>query len=859
MPIQQMLLGVGAVATKTYVDDVFSTYVYKGDGNSSRNITNNIDLLTEGGLVWYKSRSAGKGHRLVDTERGVTKVIESNDSNAEAVEATGLKAFLTNGFTVGSDDTINESGGDQASWSFRKAPGFFTIKEYSGTGSVQSISHDLGSKPGMILIKRTDTSADWVVYHRSMDVMAEDYYGPGNSQERGYLKLNETNAIAYTSRLGLRPSQDPTATTFHVKNQSNVNASGGTYIAYIFGGGEDQTTATARSLTFDGSYDSLQLASSSDFNFGTGDFTFEGWLKPNNNTDFQVFLNWGSDNPSIGISNDNNSFIYYNSTVNSKTAGIAAVGQWTHYAISRSSGTTRLFLNGDLKNSFSDSHNYGAQALSIGAYINGNNSWNGSISNVRIVKGTAVYTSSFRPPTEPLTNITNTVLLCCNNSSPTGSTVTPGTITAENNVTASTDSPFDDPAGFVFGDAGDQNAIKCSSYVGSGSAGLEVNLGWEPQLIIFKNASASYNWYVLDVMRGIVSGGDDAILAANDSGAEWDSSYIDVTSTGFKLQTSHALGNGSGNTYVYMCVRRPDGYVGKPPELGTGVFAMDTGNNSFPAMDTGFPVDFGLAKKPATTDNWRTGGRLTGTKALYTNATDAQSNHVNQVWDSNVGFWKSIDSSFQAWAWKRHAGFDVVTASSLPDGATLSHQLGKTPEMIWGKIRDNTGAWSVYHKNLNGGTNPEQYRLQLSSDAAEATNTGAWNNTAPSATHFTVGANFTGSHDPIFMLFSSVDGISKVGSYTGNGTGASSTQTITLGFQPRFLIIKKADGTNHWVVFDTVRGWNGSDYVLELNESGAQTDGYGNVIDPTSTGFTVRNNYGMINTNNSNYIYYAHS
>ena len=93
MPIQQMLLGVGAVATKTYVDDLFSTYVYEGNGNSSRNITNNIDLLTEGGLVWYKSRSAGKGHRLVDTERGVTKVIESNDSNGEAVEATGLKAF----------------------------------------------------------------------------------------------------------------------------------------------------------------------------------------------------------------------------------------------------------------------------------------------------------------------------------------------------------------------------------------------------------------------------------------------------------------------------------------------------------------------------------------------------------------------------------------------------------------------------------------------------------------------------------------------------------------------------------------------------------------------------------------------
>ena len=72
------------------------------------------------------------------------------------------------------------------------------------------------------------------------------------------------------------------------------------------------------------------------------------------------------------------------------------------------------------------------------------------ISNLRVVKGTAVYTSSFRPPTEPLTSISGTVLLCCNDSSVTGKT-TGGTITAHNNVSASTDNPFDDTDGFKFG------------------------------------------------------------------------------------------------------------------------------------------------------------------------------------------------------------------------------------------------------------------------------------------------------------------------------------------------------------------------------------------------------------------------
>ena len=68
--------------------------------------------------------------------------------------------------------------------------------------------------------------------------------------------------------------------------------------------------------------------------------------------------------------------------------------------------------------------------------------FHGKISNFRIVKGTGVCTTTFKPPTEPLTNITNTKLLCCNNSSTTGSTVTPGTITANGDPTASTTDPF---------------------------------------------------------------------------------------------------------------------------------------------------------------------------------------------------------------------------------------------------------------------------------------------------------------------------------------------------------------------------------------------------------------------------------
>ena len=103
------------------------------------------------------------------------------------------------------------------------------------------------------------------------------------------------------------------------------------------------------------------------------------------------------------------------------------------------------------------------------------------------------------------------------------------------------------------------------------------------------------------------------------------------------------------------------------------------------------------------------------------------------------------------------------------------------------------------------------------------------------------------------MLFSSISGISKVGSYTGNG----SSITITTGFQPRFLIVK-ADSTQNWFVLDTTRGWgSGDDKHLSLNVSSAQgTYDFGA---PTSTGFSFPNGNGAFNGNNENYIYYAHA
>ena len=867
-PIQQMLLGVGAVATKTYVDDVFSTFLYTGNG-SSRTINTGFDVNTDGGMVWLKQRSSSNAHFVYDTERGAGYQIFPNETYGQpaSADSSRLSAFTSTGFSLGSDSEVNGNNATYSSWNLAKAPGFFDVVTYSGSGSAKTVAHSLGSIPGLILIKCTSHAADWAVGHRSLDSYTN------------FLRLNNTGAAG--SSTAMFNGTAPTSSVFSVGDSDKTNESGKTYVAYVFAGGAS-TQNEAVSVDMDGTGDYINTtSSSSDFTMGTGDFTVEGWFKcDNDNTNRGLFqispvsggLTGTNFNDTISVNISISSNFKFNANGAFIDSGVKCEkGQWYHLALVRNSGTTSLYINGILAKSNTDTNDYDGTYIAVSGYWDFGYVWDGPISNFRVVKGTAVYTSSFRPPTEPLTNISGTVLLCCNNSSVTGSTVTPVTLNSQGNPTASTDSPFDDPAAHVFGESGSESVIKCGSYVGSGSSGLEVNLGWEPSFVMYKRTDSTGDWIMSDSMRGAPTAGiDSGMLKANDSDSEAEQSYISLTSTGFTLPNTFAFANGSGNNYIYIAIRRSDGYVGKPPELGTDVFAMDTGagGSTVPGFDSGFPVDLALARRPASSDNWYTYSRLTGTKYLRTDTNNAQGNDTSSAFDSNVGWYTAINNNYQSWMWKRHAGFDVVTYKSPGgDNFAVNHSLGKIPEMMWIKRRDGSANWTVYHKGLNGGTNPQNYGLHLNSSSAEVDDYGFFADIAPNATTFQVGYDgTTGTVDGNFIaiFFASVNGISKVGSYTGNATDSdhsTGTNTITFGFQPRMVIIKSYDANGEWVIFDTLRGWasgSGNTKRLRLNLSNAQNNenfGY-----PTSTGMVLTGSgSGLTNYSGRNYIYYAHA
>tara|TARA_B100000003_G_scaffold7272_1_gene6462 strand:+ start:367 stop:3213 length:2847 start_codon:yes stop_codon:yes gene_type:complete len=224
------------------------------------------------------------------------------------------------------------------------------------------------------------------------------------------------------------------------------------------GGGDD-----LGSVYFDGNGDYLSLAASNDFDFGTGDFTIEGFFYKTTTTTLQTLLcssryytSGNNGNWILRITDASNiAFAAYDGTGNEEYTNFSAstsVNTWYHFALVREgTGTnqTKFYLNGALAGSMTVSKSLsdaGTNGLRIGEESPngpGNNFMNGYLSNIRIIKGTALYTSNFTAPTSSLTAVTNTKLLCCQSTTDaTAAAVAPGSITANGNAAASSSTPF---------------------------------------------------------------------------------------------------------------------------------------------------------------------------------------------------------------------------------------------------------------------------------------------------------------------------------------------------------------------------------------------------------------------------------
>jgi hypothetical protein len=657
VPSRLLTLASGEI---TYVDDVFSTTVYKGTGSTAQTINNGIDLSGEGGMVWIKDRDAANSHAIYDTERGVQKLLKANDDHAEDSSSSGttdLYQFNNNGFAIGSDNSayLNTNNNSHCSWTFRKCPGFFDIVTYTGTpGSPLTVNHNLGSVPGCIMIKNLSSATGWAVYHRGAN--------GGNAPYNKKLVLNTTAAQADDNWWN---NAAPTDTSFQLSGDPSVNSGGSNYVAYLF------------------------------------------------------------------------------------------------------------------------AHNDGS-----------------------------------------------------------------------------------------FGEDSDEAVIKCDYYTGTGSTGLSVNLGFEPQWLMIKRVDSTEDWHIFDNMRGVVSGGNDYPLKANlnyNESTSGVSDYLSFTPTGFQLDSTSSPVGGNGGTYIYIAIRRPH----KPPEDATDVFDVfsDAGSGSTelrPGTSGSGVTDVAVIKRTESSRNPFIGYRILGQKslALHTDAaaTTGPLGSTN-AWDQMQGLELEVDDdtnvsggTFLNYYFTRAPGFmDVVTYTGNGSaGRTISHNLGVAPELmiLTGHDFDQEWVWLVNKGSGYSGQGNGNSSFDTPS-AAKFGNGSSY--VAPTATSFTVGndnaTNGDTSKNYIALMFGSVEGISKVGTYTGTG----SQLDIDCGFtgNARFVIIRHLSGGGHFMWFDTVQGIvSGNDQHWRSNTT-ANPVSHTDYIDPYTGGFSLPASDSNANASGSTYLFFA--
>jgi len=878
----------------------FNTVLWAGNG-TSQSITG---VGFEPDLVWIKNRSFANSNQFVDSVRGATKHVFSNTTDQEFTYANGLTSFNTDGFSIGNLNDVNNASYNYVAWcwdagsstvsntdgdittSVRANPATgFSIATFTGNGlTAQTIGHGLSQPTELYIWKRRNSTEDWGVETTAIDGTAD------------FLYLNKTDAKVDSGTAG---QYLPTSTTQYISFAgAGLNSNGGTYVCYSFHSvagyskigsytGNGSTSGPTVTTGFRPAFVMIKRTDAAN-----------SWVLFDNVRDVDNFVSKNLVANTVAVEFEGTSA---NAAITFTDTGFQLVG--TGIAANASGGTYIYMAFADTRDA---QFNFDASGNKNNWTANNINSNASSETTYDIMNDVATLTDEDTGNFATLNPLASNSVSTLSNAN---LDVTSSTVNYNERATIELPSSgkwyfesylhtVDSVMGVMKSsiannvymgfttDAwifvavngnkanGSQVSYDSSSVVGQ-TIGIAMNMD-NGELTFYRNGVSLGVAFTIADTSNLVFGIGQSTNASRTVNANFGQRPFKYTPpTGYKKLNTYNLPDSTiqdGSQYM-----NPVTYTGNGDNTGRAITGV------------GFSPDFVWVKDRTSGNTHILQDTIRGAgKCLFSAGTGAESStsgDLIQSFDSdgftvNTTFLGNTNNlstngsglNYVAWNWRASdsspvsntdgtitstvsantdSGFSVVTYTGTAAVATVGHGLGVAPSMIITKNRDTTTAWWVYHAAL-GNT---KYMVLNTTDAA-ATSSVAWNNTSPTSTVFTLGGagNPSNANQDVAYCFAEVEGFSKFGSYTGNGS--TDGPFVYTGFRPAFIMTKCSSSGGEWEMYDTSRGsYNAVTSTLEAQSSTSELNYY--TIDILSNGFKQRNYYNTQNQSGATFIYMA--
>jgi hypothetical protein len=876
----------------------FKAITYTGNGGTQA-ITG---LGFQPDFVWIKNRDTARSHLLVDSSRGRAKNIYADSTSAETTSnaSNDFVSFDTDGFTVGATQQAyaNENGDNYVAWCWKAGGGTtssntdgsitstvqanqdagFSIVKYTGTFAAATVGHGLSAAPEMIIVKNTDSTTNWWVWHTDL--------GGGTK----YLKLNGTDAVGTVSSIW--NSTVPTSTVFSVGNDSGSNGSGNEIIAYCFHSVD--SFSKIGSYTGNGSTDGPIIETGFEPAFVMVKNTSTAgylWLIADNKrqtsslktTYLQAQSNAAEYSPYTWIEFLSNGFQLKNTGSSLNANGddyiymAFAADPDTEAPTLASSFNTEIYTGAGAASSvtglgFSPSLIWGKNRNAnephwIYDTLRGPNKLlesNSTIASTTVSNRLTGFESdgfTIGGSDGSINGSGVDYVAWAWKADDNESTIEEVTEDADAIAVYKFESNANDVTGNHNGTATDVTYVsgKFNNAADFNNTSSKVVIGTQSSVIPSGSTGVSFSFWVYLDSVDTSSNYDHWFIGQENYGGSFQDGEFSIRLYEGKVYTDYGQSStiyrqrkattvlSTGQWYHIVATYDTSNpnitevYLNGSLETISNLTSGGTfTTNSLMQNSNNISIGGGPTFTDGKIDQFRIYDKVLNAASV----TNLYNETVAQNSTLNIGT-KQSNSAIAIVSANANAGFSISQATFAGKGI-IPHGLSQAPEMVLLKGVDSAEDWQVYHSANGTG----KY-LKLNTNAAVATRA----NSFSSVTATTVTNQWTSANVKWIMYsFHSVSGYSKFGTYTGNGSATG--PSVTTGFKVDWLMIKRIDGSNSWAIHDSRRvsaNPKNEELFANLNDAENEFD----AVDFLSNGFQIKNTNNVYNASSASYLYWA--